>query len=338
MFTRKIINRGDLINILKALSQRYILFVSVKGLEDYHFVKDFDLREIEFPSYRAVEPIKSFYLPAKEDLSQQDSKPIAIFGVKNCDLNSFKVLDYVYLEGDFKDPYYARRREEYFIFSSDCSGFKEVCFCTSLGYKPYPEEGYDLNLAQLSEDEYVLEVGSEKGEKFLQENKFEFKDLDSGKEELLRQVRQEIYTQVKENADKVLPQEFKDELRNALLQNLDSDIWESEAQKCVECGACTSICASCHCFLLATKPDSFDKLRLWDSCLLKSYAQVAGGANPRKKLLERLRNRFIKKFDFFPTLIGTFGCTGCGRCVEACLGNIDIRKVLRELTGAEVKE
>jgi ferredoxin len=65
---------------------------------------------------------------------------------------------------------------------------------------------------------------------------------------------------------------------------------------------------------------------------------VAGGVNPRKKLLERLRNRFIKKFYFFPTLIGTFGCTGCGRCVEACLGNIDIRKVLRELTGAEVKE
>jgi len=29
------------------------------------------------------------------------------------------------------------------------------------------------------------------------------------------------------------------------------------------------------------------------------------------------------------------GCTGCGRCVEACPVNIDIRSVLREIEGGE---
>jgi predicted aldo/keto reductase-like oxidoreductase len=58
---------------------------------------------------------------------------------------------------------------------------------------------------------------------------------------------------------------------------------------------------------------------------------VAGGANPRRHLYERLRNRFDKKFDFFPQALKICACTGCGRCVEACPGDIDIREVLKGL-------
>ena len=45
----------------------------------------------------------------------------------------------------------------------------------------------------------------------------------------------------------------------------------------------------------------------------------------------RLRNRFDKKFNFFPDQIGRFGCTGCGRCSEACAGKIYIDEVLSKL-------
>jgi ferredoxin len=72
-----------------------------------------------------------------------------------------------------------------------------------------------------------------------------------------------------------------------------------------------------------------DRFRLWDSCLLKDFAQVAGGANPRPHLWMRLRNRFEKKFDFFPQLAGIYACTGCGRCILACPAKIDIREVLK---------
>jgi len=77
--------------------------------------------------------------------------------------------------------------------------------------------------------------------------------------------------------------------------------------------------------------DGFERLRMWDSCLLMSFARVAGGANPRKLLAQRMRNRFDKKFNFFQDTIGRFGCTGCGRCIEACPGKIDIREVLSKL-------
>ena len=73
------------------------------------------------------------------------------------------------------------------------------------------------------------------------------------------------------------------------------------------------------------------RLLVCDSCMLKGYARVAGGGNPRAKLFMRLRNRFEKKFDFFPKWIHVYACTGCGRCVSACPAKIDIRQVLRKL-------
>ena len=73
------------------------------------------------------------------------------------------------------------------------------------------------------------------------------------------------------------------------------------------------------------------RFRNWDSCQYKNFARVAGGANQRPKRAQRLHTRFEKKFKFFPDRLGQFACTGCGRCVEACLGKIDMREVLKEL-------
>ena len=78
------------------------------------------------------------------------------------------------------------------------------------------------------------------------------------------------------------------------------------------------------------------RLRVWDSCMIKDYARVAGGGNPRSKLWMRLRNRFEKKFDFFPKVAKVYACTGCGRCITGCPAKIDIRRVLRKLVNSHV--
>ena len=72
--------------------------------------------------------------------------PQAVFGAKACDLASLAVLDFVFAD-ETADPFYARNRRRTLIVSSDCTAFKEVCFCTLVGGKPYPEKGFDLNLS-----------------------------------------------------------------------------------------------------------------------------------------------------------------------------------------------
>jgi len=337
MFTRKKISKQELDRFFSLVGQKFVIYAPIKKETNYFMHKLNHTLEYEISEYRTVEPLKSFYLPGKEKLTQTQNKPVLLFGLKACDLNSLKVLDYVYLNGEYQDPYYTWRRENYFIFSTDCRSFLDTCFCTSLGHTPYPQESFDLNLISLSHDRYCLEIGSKKAEDLLLELKLKLENMEKDDEQLITEKREEIYQKVKENADKILPQEMKDNLRSAVRNSYDSEIWIREAGKCVECGGCTNICASCHCFFLITEKNGFDKLRAWDSCLYRTYAMVAGGANPRKKLSERLRNRFFKKFDFFPQVLGTFGCTGCGRCISVCLGNIDIRKVLSELTGAGVR-
>jgi predicted aldo/keto reductase-like oxidoreductase len=46
-------------------------------------------------------------------------------------------------------------------------------------------------------------------------------------------------------------------------------------------------------------------------------------------LKERWRQRFMHKFSYIPYLHGLLGCTGCGRCLEACPSRIDIREVVK---------
>ncbi|MFC1461893.1 4Fe-4S dicluster domain-containing protein, partial [Verrucomicrobiota bacterium] len=78
------------------------------------------------------------------------------------------------------------------------------------------------------------------------------------------------------------------------------------------------------------------RVKQWDSCLYKNFARVAGGGNPRKHRGERLYNRFDKKFNFFPEILGIYACDGCGRCAEACTGKIDIREVLKRMVDEQL--
>ena len=52
---------------------------------------------------------------------------------------------------------------------------------------------------------------------------------------------------------------------------------------------------------------------------------------PRPALSSRLANRVLHKFTYSPQQYELIGCVGCGRCLDACLGAIDIREVVQEL-------
>ena len=297
-----------------------------------------DFNDVVYEEYRSTTPIKSFFSKAygkvasyPEESNSSKEKPYCIVGVKSCDLKSFITQDHVFLKGDYVDPNYRFYRENNLIISSDCSNFKSACFCLHLNLTPYPKEGFDLNLSGI-DNGFVVEVGSEKAMALVRKKKALFQDVRREQLEKREKRREDLVVRLQKSIKQMqLPS--IEEWAKLTKEKYESQVWKDKSITCVECGACTQICPTCHCFLLGDQKAVFgyERFKIWDSCQYNGFARVAGGANPRPKRHQRLRNRYVKKFDYFPTIMNEIACTGCGRCIEACPGKIDMREVFKEL-------
>jgi heterodisulfide reductase subunit C len=344
METNGIVEMSDLPSLLTKLAEDYEVVVPVQKGPHRVFKRWTDgLEGIEIGEVRTSEPLKAFFSRARElvaegfskDVPPAAAKPLAIVGAKACDLRGFQIQDFVFLGTGERDPFYARNREKNLIISADCTCAIDTCYCLAVGVDPYPETGFDLNLSAVG-GSFLLEPGSEKGRDLLRENASLFKEATQKDLEERDEKRSKVVREVQANlARHDVPRLDQDAPASSgmIERNYDSELWKEEAKSCVECGACTVICPTCHCFLLYDQKDEdrMARFRTWDSCMLKDFARVAGGANPRERLWMRLRNRFEKKFDFFPKVARTYACTGCGRCISACPAKIDIRRVLKRL-------
>lgn len=326
--------------LLENLKSDYEIYIPVKKGEQRFYKKYIDFTDdIVIGEVRAFEPLKSFFFRAREivaenfksDIPHTIQKPFCIVGVKACDLKGFKIQNYVFMNHDYQDPFYIKMCENNLIISIDCTLAIDTCFCLALNVKPYPQENFDINLSMVGEG-FIVEVGSQKGQKLVEKYSFLFEE---GKKEFISQrdkQREKVIKAVEKNIrENKIP--YQDSFKGIIERGYESNIWADEANNCVECGACNTICPTCHCFLLYDQKDEnrMARLRIWDSCMIKDFARVAGGANPRPELWMRLRNRFEKKFDFFPKVANLYACTGCGRCISACPAKIDIRKILNRL-------
>jgi len=288
-------------------------------------------------AYRPVEPLKAVVFPPRLSLGGfEAAQPVpempeqVVVGVKNCDLSALRVHDWVFLENEPQDPFYAEARKKTLIVACDCADALDVCFCSAVREQPYAKAGFDVNLSPV-ERGYVVEAGSAKGGALLDSLRSHLAPADAEATAERERNREQMTAKVREQAERAGLRQGAD-FQKAVREAAESDLWGEFAEDCVECGACNFACCTCHCFLLADgrRPAGGDgRTRLWDSCLYRDFARVAGGANPRKHRAERLYNRFDKKFVFFPEVRGYYACDGCGRCVEACTGRIDIREVLK---------
>lgn len=325
--------------LLDALAESYEVYVPVKKVSHRLYEKHSGSTEnVVVGEVRAVEPLKAFFFLAREQVAEgfeaaapgAAAKPACIVGVKACDLKGFKVQDSVFAEED-PDPFYVRVRKRNLIIAADCTCALDTCFCLALGVEPHPQDGYDLNLSAVNGG-FLVEVGSEKGRQVVDAQSSFFEEARDDAVTKRDAQRARVAAEVQQNlAEQELPDQSRFE--GIIERNFDAPIWADEAAACVECGACNTICPTCHCFLLYDQQDAqrMARFRMWDSCMVKDFARVAGGGNPREALWMRLRNRFEKKFDFFPKRAGIYACTGCGRCIAACPAKIDIRNVLKRL-------
>jgi sulfhydrogenase subunit beta (sulfur reductase) len=285
---------------------------------------------------RVCTPVKEFLFPIRElaavfphEYETQEVKPFAVFGLKDCDLRSIEILDKVFREDDFKDPFYINSREKIFIISSDCTDPAKSCFCCLFDGKTWPDKGFDLNVSPVSSG-FLIEAASDKGKSFLEKNKQLFK---KAQPQLIEEQREN-----RKKSDEVLARQNAEFKLDSPIQNIvessdGSQLFDIEAAGCVECQACTRVCPTCHCFYLHdTKlKDYYGKMKMWDSCMRMTYAAVAGGENPRKILSDRIKHRLMHKFSYYLQRYGIDMCVGCGRCIDAESGTMDIRRLLKQL-------
>ncbi len=310
------------------------------GREYYNYEIRSKDKKFNYFGYRPGQPLKTFLFTRRkkvaeypaEDIKEDfaSSEKVFVVGAAACDIVSMKSLDVVFLDEDFTDIFYRSRRDNTFIVSEDCSEPRETCFCTLAGNNPYPREGFDLNLSKV-EGGYIIETGSEKGKKAMGR----YSPLFSNATEAQLKQRDEIRTSTTGKiADQNKEYELSKSRHDILEFQRGSDYWYEHVKTCVECGACLFSCPTCHCFLLYDQMGSdgkFQRIREWDVCIYAGFSRMAGGGSPRLALMERFRHRFLHKLEYFPKNFGFEACTGCGRCIEGCMGKIDMRKVLNAL-------
>ena len=298
--------------------------------------------DYKIPDLRSYDTFKNFILPLRskvaeypdekwEDIEETPEKTV-LFGLKACDVIGIGLLDKVFLDDpDYIDPFYKKRRESLILISSDCSSVKESCFCDLLGNTPYVSSGFDINISPVSEG-YLLEAGTDIGNEILKElslskaDKKLIKERDNSREKVAKNLK-------KQNTKYEKP--FAKDLSDIVKEGYESSEGWALGSTCVSCGACTNICPVCYCFTLFDRVDTEGKkskrFMVWDSCQYKGFSQMAGGMNPRFPMMERFKNRYYHKFFRFHDRYSEYKCTGCGRCIDNCLGGIDMREVLANI-------
>lgn len=294
---------------------------------DYELIKPSDISKISYNKPKPVTPLKNFFLPVKENVTYErvGQKKRIIIGIPNCDIEGLALLDEIYLDTDFDDVFYRNRRENTIMIAADCFGIGKNCHCLSYNIKPYSEMNADLAIIKIG-GLIVLRIITSKGEDFVKEIS-SVQALED--ENLLSVIEKErhITETLLSETNKGLPDYKK---TGDLTKNSKDLIWEKYSARCVSCGACTTICPTCSCFILIDKP-GFEKVKQMDACQYPGFERVAGGEDALYELYNRFRNRYMCKFCWKPGKFKAQACTGCGRCIEACIGKINKNEIFMEL-------
>jgi sulfhydrogenase subunit beta (sulfur reductase) len=265
--------------------------------------------------------------------SAEKSQKRAFIGVRSCDLHAIAIQDRVFLEEDFTDPSYAKRRDNLFIVAVNCTRAASTCFCVSVNTGPKATAGFDLALTEVLKDEehyFTLEIGSELGEQVIAG--LDLADAD------VSQLG--AATTANARATKQSRTLNSDGLKELIYANLENEAyWADVAGRCLNCANCTQVCPTCFCSNVEEVTDlagvSAERVRYWDSCFNLSHSHIAGGSI-RKSGDSRYRQWLTHKLASWQDQFDTLGCVGCGRCISWCPVGIDIAaeaKRLQDSTG-----
>lgn len=313
--------------------------VTVRGKCDY--------RALTEPSEMVLEgdlprrSLKEFFLPPTEpvvyfqlkrqgvELKEVKAKypTRVILAARPCDAAGVEVMDKV-MGWDYRDEPWFGRREATTVVAMACPGGDDSCFCTRVGLSPDSPRGSDAVLVPAGRGVWRYEPVTDKGEALVKAHPSRF-DADGGAEAAQR------YRDEASRKASAQPQVKADAVRTWLAGHFEHPYWNTVALRCHGCGACASVCPTCHCFDIVDEMEGHDRgtrRRNWDTCQTGRFTVHASGHNPRDNQHARYRQRVNHKFQIYPRRFGEVLCTGCGRCSRACPGGMDLLEVLGDLT------
>ncbi len=283
-------------------------YEEIDNIEEIEFNKksNFSPKEVILPITQTL-----FYFTEKEyKTSDIDDKKLLIF-LRACDINGMKRIDEIYLNnGIEKDYFYSRLREKVKFVLIGCKESYRNCFCVSMDSNKADNYAMALNLTN---DEVYLDIKDEELQIFKGEaTDFE---VDFVEENL-------IYLEVPKNINPV-------ELSK-------HEMWDEYDTRCIACGRCNFVCPTCTCF---TMQDIFykenenvgERRRVWASCQVDGYTDMAGNHSFRKKQGERMRFKVMHKIYDFDKRFGYQMCVGCGRCDDACPQYISLSSCIEKV-------
>lgn len=322
----------DVNSLLSKLSKEYLIYApkvfegdgcfsdtdtvrygEISTIEEIVFDRksDYSFKEILLPITQTL-----FYFTEDEVKVADAPKKGAIVFLRSCDLHALKRMDQIYLNNGPEDFYYKRLRENTKFILMGCSETFDNCFCVNM--KTNTTEEYDAYI-KVSEDFTLIDCKWDKLDDLIKEEKF--------KEE---GVSADFVTENKVNVN------IPDNLSTKIV---DSKIWDEYTSRCIGCGRCNFVCPTCTCF---TMQDIFykdngkagERRRIWASCQINGYTDMAGGITFRKPQGQRMRFKVMHKVYDYKKRFGYHMCVGCGRCDDVCPEYISFSNCINKLENA----
>jgi len=261
-----------------------------------------------------------------------DEPPLALVGVRACELRAMAIQDRVFDNGQFAEPGYLGRRGRAFVVAVNCTRAGGTCFCSSMHADgPHAGGGYDLALTEVmaaGAHWFLAESGSESGARVLERL--------PGRAAAPAE-RSAAFDAV-EQAVAAMGREMPPEAVDLLRCNVEHPRWDDVAGRCLSCGNCTLVCPTCFCSTVEDVTDLAgdvaERWRRWDSCFNLEFSYIHGGS-VRRQVGARYRQWITHKLSTWWEQFGSSGCVGCGRCITWCPVGIDITAEVRAIRDSE---